>query len=373
MKRKSVLFLLVLLSSFSFASNWQIEENEDENRYFYKIISSPSGKENSIDTIIYSWFDSYRYTNRFANSCKERITDYLEKEKYEIIQSDNKDYIFLQADFFDVNYPVSKNQLAYVYDLLEKKYAGFAAMQKRGFSKKKFLKIKNAEELKNNLEKYIDDGHFYIRVDDVLFAMKPSFDEGSVRSKDPAYTYFEKQTSNAYYIRFTSCEYNLKNDDYISKLPASAFLAIQKDYLILDARSNNGGSDIPQYQLRQTLDKIDYTGTVIILQDNWSFSGGEVWHIFGNDKDWGLTKAKFKRLLVGTHSGGMQNYGNCDLYENKELNIKVYFGKTDFTETLPSNYLGDNKGYEPDIWATTQTMKKTLEGLGIDLTGIEFQ
>lgn len=29
-------------------------------------------------------------------------------------------------------------------------------------------------------------------------------------------------------------------------------------------------------------------------------------------------------------------------------------------------------GYEPDIWATTETMKATLEGLGLDLKGIQF-
>lgn len=39
---------------------------------------------------------------------------------------------------------------------------------------------------------------------------------------------------------------------------------------------------------------------------------------------------------------------------------------------LPKNYLGEGLGYEPDIWATTETMKATLEGLGLDLKGIQF-
>ena len=373
MKRKSLLFMLILICSFAFASEWQIEENEDQGLYYYTIISTPEKKETSKDTVIYCWFNSFGYTNRFAIPNKEKIIEYLDNEYFEIINSDNKDYIFLNSDFMSEDYKISKKQLAYIYDLFEKKYAGFSAMRKKGFSKNKFLKIKNANQLKEYLNKYIDDGHFYLRIDDVFFSLQPSLDADSIRSKDPAYTYFEKETSNAYYIRFTSCEVNSKNDDYNSKLAASAYFAIQKDFLILDARSNNGGSDGPQYQLRKTLDKLDYKGTVIVLQDNWSFSAGEVWHIFGMDGCWELETPKFKRLLVGTHSGGMQNYGNCDLYENKELRTKVYFGRTDFTETLPANYLGDCKGYEPDIWATTQTMKKTLEGLGADLTGIEFQ
>ena len=41
--------------------------------------------------------------------------------------------------------------------------------------------------------------------------------------------------------------------------------------------------------------------------------------------------------------------------------------------SLPSNYLGDGKGYEPQVWATTQTMKEVLEGMGIDTQGIEFK
>ena len=61
------------------------------------------------------------------------------------------------------------------------------------------------------------------------------------------------------------------------------------------------------------------------------------------------------------------------MYENEKLNVDIYFGKADYKSILPSNYLGDGKGYEPDIWATTETMKATLEGLGVDLTGIDFQ
>ena len=110
-----------------------------------------------------------------------------------------------------------------------------------------------------------------------------------------------------------------------------------------------------------------YNGTLIVLQDNWSYSSGELWHVLGKED------VDFKRILVGTHSGGMQNYGNCKLEENPELKIRIWYGTKDFTGQLPANYLGDCKGYEPDIWATTETMKQTLVSLGVDLTGVEFQ
>ena len=103
------------------------------------------------------------------------------------------------------------------------------------------------------------------------------------------------------------------------------------------------------------------------MQDNYSFSSGELWSALGK-KD-----LKFKRLLIGTHSGGMQNYGECELYENEKLNVDIYFGKADYKSILPSNYLGDGKGYEPDIWATTETMASVLTGLGVDVSGIIFQ
>lgn len=373
MKFKNIVLTLLLSCSCAFAADWQIEEREDQGFYSYIIIDTPENYKTSIGNEIYCKFDDFRYTNQLVNPGREKIMEYLDKGKFEIVQSNKKDYFCLDTDFFSVNYGLSKKQLAYVYDLFEKNYAGFPAMKKKGFSKNKFLKIKNKDELKKYLNKYIDDGHFYLRIDDAFFSLPLSVDEGSIKSKDPAYTYFEKVTSNAYYIRFTNCDTNPKNSDYHSKLAPAAYFAIHKDFIILDARSNGGGTDMPQYQLRQTLDKLDYRGTVIVLQDNWSFSGGELWRIFGVDDMWGMGASKYKRILVGTHSGGMQNYGNCEIFENKELKIKAYFGIKDFTETLPDNYLGDCKGYEPDIWATTQTMKETLEGLGVDLTGVEFQ
>ena len=69
----------------------------------------------------------------------------------------------------------------------------------------------------------------------------------------------------------------------------------------------------------------------------------------------------------------MQNYGNCKSFTDKKNNISLYFGHTNFRKNLPSNYLGDGKGYEPDVWSTTETMASVLEGLGVDVSGIIFQ
>ena len=371
--KKVFVILLFFFSSFAFAAKWQILESEEQNFYLYTITTAPDENKLSLGTEIYCYNDFLRYKNKFANPCKERIIEYLKNNKFEIKADKGKEYVFLPTDFLSLNYKISRKKLAYVYDFLEKNYAGFALMKKKGFSKGQFLKLKYADDLKAYLAKYIDDGHFFLQIDDVFFSQSHILDEGSVQSKDPLYTYFEQATSNAYYIRFTSCVDNANNIGYNTKLGPAAYFAWQKDFLILDARSNLGGADGPQYQLRQTLDKLNYTGTVIVLQDNWSFSGGELWRIFGVDDLWGLGKSKYKRILVGTHSGGMQNYGNCKLEENPEFKIRIYYGTKDFTDTLPSNYLGDCKGYEPDIWATTQTMKQTLVSLGVDLTGVEFQ
>lgn len=78
----------------------------------------------------------------------------------------------------------------------------------------------------------------------------------------------------------------------------------QKDFIILDARSNRGGDNAPLFSFRNYLNNIDYKGTVICLQDNW---------------------------------------------------------------------LGEGKGYEPQIWATTETMKETLEKLGVILDDVVFR
>ena len=373
MKRKSLLIIISFFCVLLFSNEWKLKEVDYETFVYYQITDAPGKYGELINSIIYSWQTRSMYRNLFPESCETQILNYLKNEEFEIEKLENKDTVFLPIAFMEnvfpevinPNFKLGEKELSYIWKMLSTRYAGFSKMKKKGFNKEDFLKIQNTDELKQCLDEYIEDCHFNIRIKEFSYSQNTAYDDGSKISSDASNIYFEKETSNSYYVRFTGCPRS--GTEYNSKLPKVSQKAKDKDFIILDARSNNGGSDLPQIELRNKLNAEKYKGTVIVLQDNWSFSSGEVWHIFGVD---GL---KFKRVLVGTHSGGMQNYGNCKTYENKKLNIAIYFGYTDFTKDIPSNYLGDGKGYEPDIWATTQTMKSTLEGLGVDLTGIEFQ
>ena len=262
-------------------------------------------------------------------------------------------------------YKLSKAELTYLWETLSDNYGGFDDMEEQGLTEKKFFKTKSFADLTKLFDKYIHDCHFYCKINDLEYHQPFARDEGTKESIDPTeQTYFEKETSNAYYVRFNSCT----SEDYKNNLPEVYENALKKEYLILDARSNPGGSDAPQLKLIGRLDAWKYSGTIVILQDNWSYSGGELWRIFA----W-QDMHPWNSILVGTHSGGCQAYGNCQIFKDEELNIILYFGVDSFLETLPSNYLGDGKGYEPQVWATTETMKQVLEGMGIDTEGIVFQ
>ena len=373
MIRKSLLILLLMFGSMVFANDWEIQEMPYENYVYYVIKEAPAEYENLIDSMVCSSQSRIAYRNVYLSSCKEEILEYLKNGDFEIGNNNNAAAAFLPVSFLqtyfpevlETNIPVSKDDLDFIWEKISTKYAGFSDMKKRGFSKKQLYKIKNTQELKILLDKYVEDCHFQLRVRDFFYDQETAHDKGSKKSLDPSDIYFEKETSNAYYVRFTNC--TPENTAYFQNMPAVSFFAKDKDFIILDARSNSGGSETPQFNLRKSLDNIKYKGTVIVLQDNWSFSSGEVWHTFGVD---GL---RFKCLLVGTHSGGMQNYGNCEAYTNENLNMAIYFGSTNFRKYLSANYLGDGKGYEPDVWATTETMASVLTGLGVDVTGIEFK
>ncbi len=262
-------------------------------------------------------------------------------------------------------YKLSKAELSYIWETLSDNYAGFDEMEEQGLTEKKFFKTKTYADLIKIFDQYICDCHFYFKINDLEYRQPFAHDEGTTESVDPAgKTYFEKETSNAYYVRFNSCV----SEEYTTNLPMAYKNALNKDYLILDARSNYGGSDGPQMQLIGRLDAWNYSGTIVVLQDNWSYSAGEVWRNFA----W-QDMHPWKSILVGTHSGGCQAYGNCETFVNEDLKIGLYFGVNSFLQYMPSNYLGDGKGYEPQVWATTQTMKEVLEGLGIDTEGIIFQ
>ena len=371
--KKIFALVFILLSSSLFAQEWKIEEGNYEDYVYYVIKETPAEYENLINSMVCAKQSRMSYRNLYNSFCKDEILEYLKNDEFEIGNNNNADAAFLPVSFLkkyfpevlETNIAISKDDLDFIWEKLSTKYAGFSDMKKKGFNKKQFYKIKNSIELKKLLDKYVEDCHFQLRVREFLYDQETAYDEGSKKSKDPSDIYFEKETSNAYYVRFTNC--TADNTAYFQNMPAVSFFGKDKDFIILDARSNSGGSETPQFNLRKSLDSIKYKGTVIVLQDNWSFSSGEVWHTFGVD---GL---RFKRMLVGTHSGGMQNYGNCEVYNNENLNIAMYFGSTNFRKYLTENYLGDGKGYEPDVWATTETMASVLTSLGVDVTGIEFK
>ena len=371
--KKLFILMLFILSSSLFAQEWKIEEGKYEDYVYYVIKETPSGYESLINSTVFAWQTQSQYRNLYTASCEKSVLEFLNQENFEIQKLENQDCAFFPVSFMEQVFPdqlnmnieITKDDLKYIWKELSSRYAGFSEMKKSGLNKKEFMEIKNSNELKSLLDKYVEDCHFNINIRGFSYSQNTAYDEGSKRSLDPENTYFEKESPNAYYVRFTSCSKN--NNDYFDKLPDVSQKAMDKDFIILDARTNNGGSDMPQFSLRKKLQNQDYKGTVIVLQDNWSFSSGEVWHVYG------VKGLKYKCLLVGTHSGGMQNYGNCETYENKKLFISMYFGYSNFRKNLPANYLGDGKGYEPDIWATTENMKSVLEELGVDLTGITFQ
>lgn len=375
MNRKSLIVLILMLGSIVFANDWDVVEKPYEQYFCYVITDAPEKYKNLTGTMVFAWQSRSSYRNVYDSSCKDGILEFLKNEDFEIDIDPNYkvEAAFLSVSFmekyfpelFNVNIPVTEADLDFIWENLSTKYAGFSDMKKKGFNKKKFYKINNTKDLKKLLDKCIEDCHFQLNIRGFSYNQNTAYDEGSKKSRDPENIHFEKETSNAYYVRFTGC--GIDNDLYNKNLRLVAQKAEKKDYIILDARSNHGGSDFPQIGLRNDLNNLKYKGTVIVLQDNWSFSSGESWHIFGVE---GL---KFKRLLVGTHSGGMQNYGNCQIYNDEKINVSIYFGYSNFRKDLPSNYLGDGKGYKPDVWATTETMKATLEGLGVDLTDINFQ
>ena len=363
--KKKILSIIILFAFVSlFAEEWQITEKEYNQTYhFYVNEEAPENYAFTKGTTVFATYNNHSYRNLFSVSLKDKMLDYLEQEKFKIENEDGVDCIFLLPEFLDFNFEISKRELESIYKILKNKYVAFSDMKKKGFSKEEFFQIHNSNELKSYLDKYIEDCHFNLCLREMNYGQNLARDEGCFESKDSYPTYFEKETSNAYYVRFNNCtskEYNSNFEKIYKRM-------LDKDFLILDARSNGGGSNWPQNKLKAALEKNNYKGSVLILQDNWSYSSGEVWGVFGQ------SGVKLNCKLVGTHSGGMQFYGNCRTISDKKTNVMIYCGRTSFRNYLPANYLGEGKGYEPDIWATTETMKATLEGLGVDLTGIDFQ
>ena len=74
--------------------------------------------------------------------------------------------------------------------------------------------------------------------------------------------------------------------------------------------------------------------------------------------------------MIGTHSGGCSINGECISYD--ENGIHFWLPSKSFEPFNAANYLGEGKGFEPDIWANKNNMKAILEKQGLDLKNIEF-
>lgn len=364
--KKSCLFILILTGILFFGCSgkdrgWSIEEVFENNLYMYKITQTPEQYKDFAGTLVYYQNSSRNAVFGWPVSHKEEIEKYLFKNDLEPKTSRWGDtMLFLPRDFFITK--INQNELSYIWEILSNNYAGFAEMQEKGFTQKKLMAVKDSHDFDKLFNKYIDDCHFSIRIKNYYFDKPTARDEGTFASKDPDGLYFEKETENAYYIRFTNCI----SDDYMNNFQFAAMQACKKDFIVLDARSNRGGNDTPILAFSNYLNGINYNGTVICLQDNWSYSSGELWHAFGTKN------VKFKTKLIGTHSGGMQRFNAYEFY-NKELDVYIYAGKFPQDGLIPDNWLGEGRGYEPQIWATTENMKSTLEGLGVNLEGVEFK
>lgn len=249
-----------------------------------------------------------------------------------------------------------------IYSVLKEHYVGFTEMENRGFTKEAWDNVANYAEVKELFDKCINDTHLYISNNKgFTYRQNQVFDSDSIKSNDPDRTFIQKTTSNTYYIRYNSCDITWQ--DY-SNFPSLADEAYKYDYIVLDFRSNNGGGNQQQFDFFYNLYQKSYSGTIYVTQDNWSYSSGEVWIMANRFIPWLNIK------LIGTHSGGMQIYGNC---ENFQINgMYFYLPQTSFATQLPANYLGEGKGYEPDIWANKNNMKSKLEQEGLDLKGITF-
>lgn len=370
MKKQIVMLTVCIICTQLFAGQWKVQEKREQGTYFnfyvYEIISSPVEYKQYVGTNVSREFRSELFPSqlaRFFTPHKKRVEKFLNESNFVCKEVKEKERIVLPADVIDMKTKISKPQLDYIWDSFKTKYIGFKPMVEKGLTEKEFYKIKTYSDMEKFLVKYIEDCHFSLCINDYYYQKPICHDEGCVKSIDPEETYFEKETSNAYYARLCNCY----SDEYYSGMSGLFDKSSDKDFLILDGRSNYGGDDTPILNLVTSLKYGNYKGTVVVLQDNYSLSSGEIWHCFGT------SDLPFKSILVGTHSGGMNKYGNNMTYVDNNLAVQMSLCFSDFGKHRPSNFLGDGKGFEPDIWATTPQMKETLEGMGIDTGSIIFQ
>jgi len=265
-----------------------------------------------------------------------------------------------------------KKEKSIIYQVLTTDYAGYNGMVRNGFTQRAFNKVRNREELKTYLQQTIFDHHLTIVIDDECIYHR-EFDKNTTnKSLDPDNYFNIIKTPNTFYVRCTNC--TTQNPDYAQMGSAPVcYDALTYDYIVLDFRSNIGGSDEYSRTFFQVLTNLFYSGKIIIIQDRWSLSAGELYGIFNIPYFLSGRFTPDQLVLVGTNSGGAQLYGSCRLFEKE--NVKFWLPTMNFEEQISKipNYEGEGKGYKPDIYATKEELKQAIENLGADLTGIEFR
>lgn len=348
--------------------NWSTK-NADGNYIFYMYIITKAPEEYSqyVNSTVYYPISQNNVGNMWHKSVKDLILLSLDYDDFHTFIMDNQSYICTSLNLNEKPYKHIDKAAVFlkekndIYKILKLKYAGYPDMVKRGFTKEMWDNASTFDEIKDIFDTCINDTHLSISTNSgFYYHQNQRFDEGTSPSIDPEKTFIAKKTSNTYYIRYNSCD--VKWPDY-ANFPKLAYEAKNKDYIVLDFRSNHGGGNYQQILFFRNL--ADYKGTIYVLQDNWSYSSGEAWETTGEFID------KLNLKLVGTHSGGMQLYGNCRSITKGD--VTAWVPSSSFAALIPKNYLGEGLGYEPDIWATTPQMKQVLESQGLDLSGIIFQ
>ena len=243
------------------------------------------------------------------------------------------------------------------------------------FPRNEFEPVKTFKDLYEYLHKYVKDDHFVCNMylnpieenkprSPVVATIRQNvhvLDDNSIVSaerNEKVTRYIE--TENAEYIR-SSCNCVWAEDE-------KAFNQIKgnKDYIIFDYRSNGGGS--------MPIDKFfqQYKGTIIILQDNYSYSAAELGFFAEN------YKTPKDIILVGQHSGGCFQglnpaytiFGRFNMGYSKYLNIDL--GSRKGKNPSNSHWEGEGIGFKPDVWVNrNEDFVPTLEGMGVNMVDIQ--
>ena len=274
---------------------------------------------------------------------------------------------------------IPQDEMNWVKECLFEIYA-----QKDTLPKDEFKKVVTYEDLYNYLHEYINDNHFDMYCADLLSNGQPNemkkmwwirdnknYDEEKrLRTSERGDYITYTETKNAEYVRNVG-KCNLSDSEVLEKIKGN------KDFIILDYRSNDGGKTIPMFSLFERLDKMNYKGKIICLQDNYSGSAGELGRFERGNLDVVLVGQNTRGLGV-SNGGEYRKYGhfwvhlpNFDCTNDftiEELNEELRKGNNVFNF---EKFEGEGKGYKPDVRVyKNEDFGPTLEKMGVDMIDI---